>query len=82
MLAQTQAQAADDRAGVKHNPYCQYDNQGLQWFTSSLFVAGVAACLPAGWLVRRAPCGLCGHVPWSDPLLALSLRGPGPLPSA
>ena len=36
------------------NPYCQYDNQALQWFTSCLFVAGVVAALPAGWCTRHA----------------------------
>ena len=69
VLAQTRAQAADKAAGVKHNPYCQYDNQGLQWFTSSLFVAGVFACLPAGWLVR------CWSCPTADALPLLRERG-------
>ncbi|KAK9811165.1 hypothetical protein WJX73_007732 [Symbiochloris irregularis] len=33
--------------------FCQYNNQGLQWFTSSMFIAGAAACLPAGWITRK-----------------------------
>ena len=37
--------AADD-------PYCTFDNQRLQWFTSSLFVAGMLASYPAEWLNR------------------------------
>ncbi|KAK9809510.1 hypothetical protein WJX73_006177 [Symbiochloris irregularis] len=42
-----------DDSSPNADPYCSYDNQGLQWFTSSLFVAGVAAALPAGWLTKK-----------------------------
>lgn len=35
------------------NPFCQYDNQGLAWFTSSLFIAGAAAALPGAWITRH-----------------------------
>lgn len=34
------------------NPYCKYNSQPLQWFTSSLFIAGVFAALPAGYTTR------------------------------
>jgi hypothetical protein len=34
------------------DPYCKFDNQILQWFTSSLFIAGVFAALPAGYTTR------------------------------
>ena len=47
--------AAGITRGPDSNPYCQYDNQALQWFTSCLFVAGVVAALPAGWCTRHAP---------------------------
>ena len=40
------------------DPFCQYDNQGLQWFVSSTFIAGTMACFPAGWMTR-----------WDDHLL-------------
>lgn len=46
-------QQVDDRKDGTFNPYCTYDNQGLQWFTSSLFIAGMFAALPAGWACRR-----------------------------
>ena len=44
--------AAGITRGPDSNPYCQYDNQALQWFTSCLFVAGVVAAIPAGWCTR------------------------------
>lgn len=34
------------------SPYCTYDNQKLQTFTSILFLAGLFASLPAGHLTR------------------------------
>ena len=36
------------------DPYCKYDSQVLEWFTSSLFIAGVFAALPAGYTTRQA----------------------------
>lgn len=45
-----QVQLDEGRSGG--DPYCQYDNQGLQWFVSSMFIAGAAACIPAGWMTR------------------------------
>ena len=39
-------------AGADGNPYCKYDSQALQWFTSSLFIAGVFAALPAGHVTK------------------------------
>jgi hypothetical protein len=38
--------------GADGNPYCKYNSQPLQWFTSSLFIAGVFAALPAGYTTR------------------------------
>ena len=35
------------------NPYCSFDSQALQWFTSSLFVAGMIAALPAGVFTKK-----------------------------
>lgn len=35
------------------NPFCQYNNQGLAWFTSSLFIAGAAAALPGAYITRH-----------------------------
>ncbi len=34
------------------NPFCQYNDQGLAWFTSSLFIAGAIAALPGAYLTR------------------------------
>ncbi|KAK9904668.1 hypothetical protein WJX75_000080 [Coccomyxa subellipsoidea] len=39
--------------GQNGNPYCKYNSQPLQWFTSSLFIAGVFAALPAGYTTRK-----------------------------
>ena len=39
-------------AGAGSDPYCKYDSQVLEWFTSSLFIAGVFAALPAGYTTR------------------------------
>ena len=39
-------------ADADGNPYCKYDSQALQWFTSSLFIAGVFAALPAGHVTK------------------------------
>jgi hypothetical protein len=36
---------------VLHVPadrYCNYNNLGLQWFSSSLWLAGAIFCIPAG----------------------------------
>ena len=41
--------------GGGSDPYCTFDNQVLQWFTSSLFIAGVFAALPAGYTTRCEP---------------------------
>ena len=35
------------------NPFCQYNHQGLAWFTSSLFIAGAAAALPGAYITRH-----------------------------
>jgi len=35
------------------SPYCMYNNQELQFFTSSLFIAGLVASLFAGYITRR-----------------------------
>ena len=41
------------QAGVDANSaYCKYDNQGLQLFTSSLFLAGAFASLIASYTTR------------------------------
>ena len=34
--------------------YCQYDNQALQLFTSSLYLAGIFSTLVAGYTSRLA----------------------------
>ncbi|KAK3138834.1 hypothetical protein QOZ80_5AG0373960 [Eleusine coracana subsp. coracana] len=39
--------------GSKQSNYCKYDNQGLQLFTSSLFLAGLVATLFASHTTRR-----------------------------
>lgn len=39
--------------GDNQDPYCKYDSQVLEWFTSSLFIAGVFAALPAGYTTRH-----------------------------
>jgi sugar porter (SP) family MFS transporter len=44
--------AVESGAGA-NDPYCKYDNQGLQAFTSSLFLAGMVASLPAAWTTRH-----------------------------
>ena len=38
--------------GRGDDAYCKFDDQILQWFTSSLFIAGVFAALPAGYTTR------------------------------
>ncbi|XP_010024355.1 sugar transport protein 13 [Eucalyptus grandis] len=38
--------------GIESN-YCQYDNQGLQLFTSSLYLAGLIATFAASYTTRR-----------------------------
>ncbi|CAN6351091.1 unnamed protein product [Urochloa humidicola] len=39
--------------GTKQSNYCKYDNQGLQLFTSSLYLAGLTATLFASYTTRR-----------------------------
>ncbi|KAJ1262785.1 hypothetical protein BS78_09G136500 [Paspalum vaginatum] len=39
--------------GSRQSPYCKYDNQGLQLFTSSLYIAGLVATLFASYTTRR-----------------------------
>ena len=39
-------------SGSKNN-YCKYDNQGLQMFTSSLYLAGLTATFFASYTTRR-----------------------------
>lgn len=57
------------------DPYCKFDNQTLQWFTSSLFIAGVFAALPAGYTTRclthilRPDNGRFRH--WCEPVTPL-----------
>ncbi|WOL10632.1 hypothetical protein Cni_G19391 [Canna indica] len=38
---------------VKENNYCKYDNQGLQLFTSSLYLAALVACFVASKLCAK-----------------------------
>ncbi|XVE81587.1 hypothetical protein DITRI_Ditri15bG0076800 [Diplodiscus trichospermus] len=38
--------------GIDGN-YCKYDNQGLQWFTSSLYLAGLTATFFASYTTRK-----------------------------
>jgi len=40
------------QTGVESN-YCKYDNQGLQLFTSSLYLAGLTATFFASYTTRR-----------------------------
>ncbi|KAL3675009.1 hypothetical protein R1sor_024957 [Riccia sorocarpa] len=47
------------------NNYCRYDNQGLQIFTSSLYLAGLVATFFASWTTRnwgRRPSMLIGGI--------------------
>ncbi|WVZ98427.1 hypothetical protein U9M48_043873 [Paspalum notatum var. saurae] len=39
--------------GSRQSTYCKYDNQGLQLFTSSLYIAGLVATLFASYTTRR-----------------------------
>ena len=41
-----------DEEGLDSN-YCKYDNQGLQLFTSSLYLAGLTATFFASWTTRN-----------------------------
>lgn len=43
---------AKAEAGTANN-YCKYDNQELQTFTSSLYIAGLVATFGAGYTSRR-----------------------------
>ena len=38
---------------AKQSTYCKYDNQGLQLFTSSLYLAGLVATFFASYTTRR-----------------------------
>ncbi len=38
-----------------NNAYCKYNNQGLQLFTSCLFIAGMVGGLIGGYTTRSAP---------------------------
>lgn len=38
---------------AKENAYCKYDNQGLQLFTSSLYLAGLVATFFASYTTRK-----------------------------
>lgn len=40
-------------AGGHDSNYCKYDNQGLQMFTSSLYLAGLVATFFASYTTRR-----------------------------
>jgi hypothetical protein len=37
------------------NAYCKYNNQGLQLFTSSLFIAGMVGGILGGFTTRQGP---------------------------
>lgn len=39
--------------GAASSPYCKYDNQKLQTFTSVLFLAGLIASFPAAWVTTH-----------------------------
>lgn len=39
--------------GLDRSNYCKYDNQGLQLFTSSLYLAGLTATFFASYTTRR-----------------------------
>ena len=41
--------------------YCKYNNQGLQLFTSSLFIAGMVGGILGGWTTRHG-----NHMPTLD----------------
>ena len=41
-----------EKKGLESN-YCKYDNQGLQLFTSSLYLAGLTATFFASWTTRN-----------------------------
>ena len=41
------------QAGEDESNYCKYDNQGLQLFTSSLYLAGLTATFFASYTTRR-----------------------------
>ncbi|KAM7485558.1 hypothetical protein LguiA_001567 [Lonicera macranthoides] len=41
------------QAGADDSNYCKYDNQGLQLFTSSLYLAGLTATFFASYTTRR-----------------------------
>ena len=47
------AQNHANTTGVDHNLYCNYNNFDLQWFSSSLWLAGAFFCVPAGYIARR-----------------------------
>lgn len=40
-------------ADTSTSPYCKFDDQKLQTFTSCLFLAGLVASFPAAWVTQR-----------------------------
>ena len=50
VYAQNHATTTSDQP---HNLYCNYNNYDLQWFSSSLWLAGAFFCVPAGYIARR-----------------------------
>lgn len=41
------------KLSAQESDYCKYDNQGLQAFTSSLYIAGLLATLVASYTTRK-----------------------------
>jgi len=41
------------KLSAQESDYCKYDNQGLQTFTSSLYIAGLLATLVASYTTRK-----------------------------
>ena len=40
-------------ADTSTSPYCKFDDQKLQTFTSCLFLAGLVASFPAAWVTQH-----------------------------
>ena len=40
-------------ADTNQSPYCKFDDQKLQTFTSCLFLAGLVASFPAAWVTQH-----------------------------
>ena len=57
MLLQVYAQTVAAANG--QSAYCQYNNEYLQLFTSSLFLAGMIAAMVGGCTTRCAMCSVC-----------------------